>query len=138
MEKLYTLKENLITELEDYADKPLTVQSAMEIKVLASAADHICNVLKGAMEEPKPSESIGMYPRYWGDNQSRASEASNIYGRNQSRGANGRYMDGQSGGIYSTYGHDEDPMTALRRMADNARDPNERRVYEDAMNRLRR
>jgi hypothetical protein len=70
-----------------------------------------------------------MYPRYWGENQ---------YGRNQPRASNGRWMDGQSGGTYSSYGHDEAPMETLRRMAENARDQNERRAYENAMDILKR
>ena len=65
-------------------------------------------------------------------------DSNTSYGRNQPRASNGRWMDGQSGGTYSSYGHDEAPMETLRRMAENARDQNERRAYETAMDILKR
>lgn len=132
MEKLYRLKEDLIAELEEYADrKEKSRQDAMDIKCLASAVDHICSILEKAQKQgEQESNTLGMYPRYWGENQ--------YYGRNQSRASNGRWMDGQSGGTYSGYGHDEAPMETLRRMAENARDQNERRAYETAMDILKR
>ena len=136
MEKLYKLKEDLIAELEEYTDKRnKTEQDYMVIKCLASGADHICNILEKA--DKKSEGQYGMYPRYWGDD-GQYMDGNKMYGRNQARASNGRYMDGQSGGTYQGYGHDENPMEALRRMIDNARDPNERRVLEDAMNRLNR
>lgn len=132
MEKLYRLKEDLIAELEEYAErKEKSRQDAMDIKCLASAADHICSILEKAQKQgEQEGNTLGMYPRYWGENQN--------YGRNQARASNGRWMDGQSGGTYSSYGHDEAPMETLRRMAENARDQNERRAYETAMDVLKR
>lgn len=52
MEQLYKLKERLIDEYIEYLKKQKwSVQDVMEMKYLASAADHTCNIIKAAEEE---------------------------------------------------------------------------------------
>jgi hypothetical protein len=144
MEKLFAVKENLIRELGSYADKQkYTAQELMDIKYASSAVDHLCNILEKAEEEKrddrgsKGDKQYGMYPHYWGEGNYNAMGGGN-YGR-QMRGANGRYMDGgQGGSTYSSniYGHGENPVDGLRKLIRDAEDQNERRVLEDALNRL--
>jgi hypothetical protein len=137
MEKLYKLKEDLIAELEEYAEhKEKSRQDVMDIKCLASAADHICGILEKAQKQGEQGgNTLGMYPRYWGED-GQYMDGNKMYGRNQSRASNGRYMDGQSGGNYSMYGHSENPVDGLRKLIRDAEDPNERRILEDALNRM--
>ena len=47
MHKLYDLKEKLMDELEEYADKGnLSREDVESIKYMSSAIDHICNILE--------------------------------------------------------------------------------------------
>ena len=49
MHKLYDLKDRLIEEMEDYADRSnLSKEDVEVIKYMASAADHICSLLEKA------------------------------------------------------------------------------------------
>lgn len=137
MEKLYALKNDLIAELGEFADKrEKSTQDVMTIKALASGVDHICNILEKALKKAtNEDDKYGMYPRYWGED-GQYMEGNKMYGRNQSSVSNGRYMDGQSGGNYSMYGHGENPVDGLRKLIRDAEDPNERRILEDALNRM--
>lgn len=133
MEKLYALKNDLIAELGEFADKrEKSTQDVMTIKALASGVDHLCNILEKANSE---GGEYGMYPRYWGE-EGQYREGNKMYGRNQSRASTGRFKDGQSGGSYSMYGHGENPVDGLRKLIRDAEDPNERRILEDALNRM--
>ena len=61
MHKLYDLKEKLIGELEDYSENGKYSKEDVEaIKYMASAVDHICNIVKDAEEED--GYSGRMYP----------------------------------------------------------------------------
>ena len=52
MHKIMELKERLIDELEEYADKPsYSTEDVMEIKYLSSAIDHMCNMLEKCDED---------------------------------------------------------------------------------------
>ncbi len=52
MHKLYDLKEKLIKELEGYAENGKYSKDDVEaIKYIASAVDHICNIVDGMDEE---------------------------------------------------------------------------------------
>jgi len=52
MHKLYDVKEKLIREMEEYANKSnLSKDDVMSIKYLSSSIDHICNILEKADEE---------------------------------------------------------------------------------------
>ena len=52
MHKLYELKDKLIQELEDYSENGKYSKEDVEvIKYMASAVDHICNIMDRADEE---------------------------------------------------------------------------------------
>ena len=49
MHKLYNVKDKLIRKIEEYDESgDITRSDAEEIKILSSAADHICNICKDA------------------------------------------------------------------------------------------
>lgn len=49
MHELYELKEKLIKELEDYAQNgKFSKEDVESIKYMASAVDHLCNIMEGA------------------------------------------------------------------------------------------
>lgn len=52
MHKLYELKDKLIQELEDYSENGKYSKEDVEvIKYMASAVDHICNIMKDVEDE---------------------------------------------------------------------------------------
>ena len=52
MHEIMELKENLMGELGEYARSPkLSVEDVMVVKALASAVDHLCNIMMAAEEE---------------------------------------------------------------------------------------
>ena len=94
MHKLYDLKEKLIGELEDYSENGKYSKEDVEaIKYMASAVDHICNIVKDAEEED--GYSGRMYPDGMGGSYrgySREGGYSNARGRmNAPRDSRGRY-----------------------------------------------
>ena len=51
MHKIMKLKDRLLEELEEYADKPsISMDDLTCIKYLSSATDHLCNVVKDSDE----------------------------------------------------------------------------------------
>ena len=49
MDKLYEVKERLMDEIEEYADKgKLSANDAMTLKALTGSVDHLCNIIDGA------------------------------------------------------------------------------------------
>ena len=51
MHELYELKEKLIKELEDYAQNgKFSKEDVESIKYMASAVDHLCNIMEGSEE----------------------------------------------------------------------------------------
>ena len=64
MHRLYELKEKFIKELEEYADYERYSREDIETaKYLASAADHICNILEAADSEYSSRQSYDGYSR---------------------------------------------------------------------------
>lgn len=52
MHRLYDLKDKLISEMENYADRNnLSKDDVMFIKYLSSSADHICNIIEACEED---------------------------------------------------------------------------------------
>lgn len=67
MHKLYELKEKLISEMENYADRNnLSKDDVMFVKYLSSSADHICNIIE-ACEEDDYSNRAYSRRRYMDD-----------------------------------------------------------------------
>ena len=63
-EKLYELKEKLMKELGEYAENgKFSKEDAESIKYIASAIDHICNIVE-RMEEEEYSQRGGGRGRY--------------------------------------------------------------------------
>ena len=91
MHELYELKEQLTDELLEYRSKPKkSVDDIMVIKYLASAIDHICNIIMNAEEEGHSER--GNYSR---DGYSRE------YSRNM--GGNRNSYEGGQGGSRNSY-----------------------------------
>ena len=62
MHKLYELKDKLIQELEDYSENGKYSKEDVEIiKYMASAVDHLCNIMEG--EEEYSMAMGGSYTR---------------------------------------------------------------------------
>lgn len=62
MHKLHDLKDKLIQELEDYSENGKYSKEDVEsIKYMASAVDHICNIIERCDEEGEYSKGGG-YP----------------------------------------------------------------------------
>lgn len=79
MEELYELKEKLMKELEGYSENgKFSKEDAEAIKYLASAIDHICNIVERDDEEGYSGRGSYNYRSY----------------------AHGGYQDGGQGGSY--------------------------------------
>lgn len=89
MHKLYELKDKLIQELEDYSENGKYSKEDVEvIKYMASAVDHLCNIMKDAEEEEySMAMDGGSY------------EGNMMYGGSYARGGRGRYY--ARGGSYA-------------------------------------
>ena len=89
MHKLYDLKDRLIEEMEDYADRSnLSKEDVEVIKYMASAADHLCNILEKA--DMEDDYSMAMRGRYSRRGRGRSYE-SDGYSMTQRRDSMGRY-----------------------------------------------
>ena len=129
MHKLYDLKEKLVRELEDYSQNGKYSKEDVElIKYLASAVDHICNIVADAEEEEYSSAMGGTYN---GMNTGSYNDGtynrggSYRYSRNsyaRGRGSNARR---DSMGRYSSrgYSRDDGMVSELRELMQDA--PNE-------------
>ena len=85
MHEIMELKENLMAELGEYARSPkLSVEDVMVVKALASATDHLCNIVMAAEEE----EGYSMRGQGGG---SRYSREGGQGGSRYSREGGGRY-----------------------------------------------
>ena len=122
MHKIYELKMKLLDELGDYAQNgKFSEDDAENIKNLAGAVDHICNILMDAEDEY--SGNMGGYYRgnrggsYRGGNYEGGGSYARGRGRNARRDSMGRYS--------SERGYSRDPQE----MADRLRD-----LMEDAPN----
>lgn len=86
MHKLHELKDKLIEELEAYSENGKYSKEDVEvIKYMASAVDHICNIMDGDEEY-----SNAMYPM------NRTYSRRNSYSRARRRDSMGRYSRGYS------------------------------------------
>ena len=97
-EKLYELKEKLMKELGEYAENgKFSKEDAESIKYIASAIDHICNIVERMNEEEGYSER-GSY----------ADGGEMMGGSGSYRGGMGSYTRGNQGGrgYYRNYGGD--------------------------------
>lgn len=118
MHKLYELKENLMRELESYADKgSLRKEDVEAIKYISSGIDHICNIVEreedGYSENRGGSYARGSYARGGYNGTYRGSYARGR-GSNARRDSMGRY----SGDGYSMA--TEDMVDELRGMMADA------------------
>lgn len=87
MHKLYELKDKLIQELEAYSENGKYSKDDVEaIKYMASAVDHICNIMADADEE----YSMAMYDESYARG-GRGRSYARGRGRNARRDSMGRY-----------------------------------------------
>lgn len=105
MHEIMELKENLMGELGEYARSPkLSVEDVMVVKALASAVDHLCNIVMAAEEEEgysmRGGQGGGRYSYEGGQGGSRYSREG---GSRYSREGGGRYS--REGGNYSREGN---------------------------------
>lgn len=117
MHKLYEVKEKLIDELEELADKSKYSREDVEtIKYMSSAVDHLCNILMD-MDEDEYSNARG--GDRGGRGQSRTSYGSYARGRgnNAKRDSMGRYSR-------EGYSRADDFAMELRELMEDA--PNDR------------
>ena len=115
MHEIYELKENLMGELAEYARRPkLTAEDVMVIKALASAIDHMCNIVMDMEKEDEYSMRGGQGggsrysyeggqggTRYYREGEGRYSREGRSYARgrrgNVRRDSMGRYsMEGNN------------------------------------------
>ena len=116
MHKLYDLKEKLMQELEDYSGNGKFSKDDVEsIKYIASAIDHICNIVEESDEYSNMyyGEDDGSYAR--GDNRSYARGR----GRNARRDSMGRYSRAN-----------DDMVEKLRMMMQEAPDQQTRQEFQ--------
>ena len=121
MHKLYELKEKLIEELEDYAQNGKYSKEDVEsIKYMASAVDHLCNIMEAAEEEEYSMAMGGSYEGGRG-----GSYEGGYHGRSYARGR-GRNARRDSMGRYSGRGYSraaDDVKMQLQEIMEDA--PNE-------------
>jgi hypothetical protein len=141
MHKLYELKDKLIGELEDYSENGKYSKEDVEaIKYMASAVDHICNIMEDVGAEEGYSGEGGMNRTttrignrggsYRGGYEGGMSYARGR-GRNARRDSRGRYS--------SEYGYSraaEDMASQLREMAQDAPDEQSRMDIERLAKRM--
>jgi hypothetical protein len=88
MHELYDLKEKLVKELEDYAQNgKFSKEDVESIKYMASAVDHLCNIVERADEDSYSRNYSYERPRRLYDGRSYARGR----GRNAKRDSIGRY-----------------------------------------------
>lgn len=100
MHKLYDLKEKLMQELEDYSENgKFSKEDVESIKYIASAIDHICNIVEEGDEYSNMyyGEDDGSYAR--GDNRGENRSYARGRGRNARRDSMGRYSRANDGMI---------------------------------------
>lgn len=115
MHKIMKLKENILEELEEYADKKTYSKEDLEcIKFMASAVDHMCNIVKGGEEEEYSSRGRS----YEGSSRSMRSYDSYDDGSYR-RDAMGRYTS-------RAYSRDADVADRLQEMMRTAPDEHAR------------
>lgn len=124
MHKLYELKENLMKELEDYSEnKKYSKEDVESIKYMASAVDHLCNIMEGSEEG---------YSNRYDDGMEYSNRYSRARGRmNARRDSMGRYSRGYSMS-------DDEMMKELRELMHDAQDDRTRKEFQSFIDRLER
>ena len=118
MYRLHELKEKLIDELIEYADKELTPDSLKMIDTLAHAAKNLCKLIQSEEED---GYSGRMYSRRG-------------RGRNANRDSMGRYSSEGSHSYDEGYSNaHEDIQDKLRSKISSAPDERTRRILNDLM-----
>lgn len=120
MHKLYDLKEKLMQELEDYSGNGKFSKDDVEsIKYIASAIDHICNIVEESDEYSNMyyGEDDGSYAR--GDNRGENRSYARGRGRNARRDSMGRYSRAN-----------DDMIEKLRMMMQEAPDQQTRQEFQ--------
>lgn len=94
MDALYELKEKLMKELEEYSQNGKYSKEDVEtIKYMASAVDHLCNIVERAEEEE--------YSQRGGMGSNRYSREGGQGGGGSYRGGSYRYSRNYGGGSYA-------------------------------------
>ena len=120
MHKLHELKEKLMQELEDYSGNGKFSKDDVEsIKYIASAIDHICNIVEESDEYSNMyyGEDDGSYAR--GDNRGENRSYARGRGRNARRDSMGRYSRAN-----------DDMIEKLRMMMQEAPDQQTRQEFQ--------
>jgi hypothetical protein len=136
MDKLYALKDRLIKELEEYAEKPFTASSFDIVQKAASAAKNLCKLIRMCEEDEEGYSGRGYDPMgrdvepgrdmsYRGGSYARGR-------RNAPRDAMGRYS-GETG--YSRHG---DIASQIHELMEHASDEQTRRELERIAQRMER
>ena len=94
MHELYELKEKLIKELEDYAQNgKFSKEDVESIKYMASAVDHLCNIMESADEYSNRGD--GYSRNYSYDRGGGMRSYARGRGRNARRDSMGRYSNAE-------------------------------------------
>lgn len=142
MHKLYDLKEKLVRELEDYSQNGKYSKEDVElIKYMASAVDHLCNIVADAEEEEYSSAMGGTYNGMNNGSYNDGSYnrgGSYRYSRNsyaRGRGSNARR---DSMGRYSSrgYSRDDGMVSELRELMQDAPNEQVRQEFQRLIDRV--
>ena len=133
MHKLYELKDKLLKELEEYSQNGKYSKEDVEtIKYMASAVDHICNIVERA-EDDEYSSRGGSYAYDGGQGGGGSYRGGNGYRYSRNMGGSyrgGSYARGReqnarrdSTGRYSSHGNTDEMVEQLEDLMQDA--PNE-------------
>lgn len=133
MHKLHELKEKLMQELEDYSENGKYSKEDVElIKYMASAVDHLCNIIEGAEEEEYSNAMGGSYAdgTYGGGSYRNNGGTYRYMGRGSYARGRGRNARRDSMGRYSNAGYSraDGMVSELRELMQDA--PNEQTRQE--------
>lgn len=96
MHELYELKEKLIKELEDYAQNgKFSKEDVESVKYMASAVDHLCNIMEDADEYSQRGGYSRNYPYFQTPNMRGGNSYARGRGRNARRDSMGRYSNAE-------------------------------------------
>lgn len=132
MHKLYELKEKLMDELEAYADNGKYSKEDVEaIKYMASAVDHLCNIMEDADEY---SNAMGRSYARGGDRRGGRSNRSSYAQRRDSMGRYSR--DGRMMNTATGYSMASDMAVELKELMQDAPDAQTRQDIQRIVDRL--
>ena len=119
MHELYELKEKLMKELEEYSKNgKFSNEDAEYIKYIASAIDHICNIVERA-DDDEYSQRGGSYEGSYARNRG--------YSREGGYGRGGSYARGRGGRSYAMNRYSGERGYSRDNLADKMRE-----LMEDA------